>query len=107
VVVLPYRQIFQSGVLPVAQTFGRPVVAAAIGALPEAIEDGRTGLLVPPEDPAALAEAVAGLLADPARARCLGEAAAAAARDRFAWRRVAEELLAVHRQALAERGSRR
>lgn len=106
-VVLPYRQIFQSGVLPMAQTFGRPVVAAAVGALPEAIEDGRTGLVVPPEDLAALAEAVAGLLADPRRARELGEAAAAAARDRFAWRRVAEDLLAVHRQAIDERGRRR
>lgn len=106
-VVLPYRQIFQSGVLPIAQTFGRPVVATAVGALPEAIEHGRTGLIVPPKDPQALAEAVAGLLADPRRARRLGDAAAAAAVDRFAWRRVAEDLLAVHRQAIAERGRRR
>jgi glycosyltransferase involved in cell wall biosynthesis len=62
---------------------------------------------VPPGDPATLAEAVADLLADSARARSLGEAAAAAARDRFAWRRVAEDLLAVHRQAIDERRGRR
>ncbi|HEX2163792.1 MAG TPA: glycosyltransferase family 4 protein, partial [Thermoanaerobaculia bacterium] len=106
VVVLPYREIFQSGVLPLAQTFGRPVVAAAVGALPEAIEDGRTGLVVPPHDPAALAAAVSALLADPGRARRLGEAAAAAARERFAWERVARDLLAVHRAAIAERRGR-
>ncbi|HEX6203267.1 MAG TPA: glycosyltransferase, partial [Thermoanaerobaculia bacterium] len=97
---------FQSGVLPAAQTFGRPVVAAAVGALPEAIEDGRTGLLVPPGDVEALAVAVAGLLDDPARARRLGGAAADDARDRFAWRRVAEDLLAVHREAIAARRGR-
>lgn len=59
---------------------GRPVVASAVGGLPELVEDGVTGLVVPPGDPAALAAALGSLLSDPARAEKLG----AAGRSRFA-----------------------
>jgi glycosyltransferase involved in cell wall biosynthesis len=52
----------------------RPLVATRVGGIPEIVEDGHTGVLVEPRDPAALAEAIAGLLADPARARRLGDA---------------------------------
>ena len=62
---------------------GRPVVATAVGAVPELIEDGTHGLLVPPGDPGALARAIARLLADPGLARRLGEAARWRARERY------------------------
>jgi glycosyltransferase involved in cell wall biosynthesis len=52
----------------------RPVVAAAIGGPAELIEAGRTGLLVPPDDPVALAEAIGQALGDPARSTALAEA---------------------------------
>lgn len=52
---------------------GVPVVASAVGALPDLIEDGISGRLVPRRDPQALAAAIGALLADPARARELGE----------------------------------
>jgi glycosyltransferase involved in cell wall biosynthesis len=62
---------------------GLPVVAAAAGALPEVVQDGVTGLLVPPEDPRATADALRSLFADPERARSLGAngVRAAAAHD--------------------------
>jgi glycosyltransferase involved in cell wall biosynthesis len=47
----------------------RPVVASAVGGIPEIVRQGDTGLLVPPEDPAAVAEAVRALLAHPGAAR--------------------------------------
>ena len=47
---------------------GTAVVASAVGGIPEVVDDGVTGLLVPPGDPAALAAALNRLLADPARA---------------------------------------
>ncbi|MUU72411.1 glycosyltransferase [Pseudarthrobacter sp. GA104] len=50
----------------------RPVVASALPALAEIVDDGRTGLLVPPEDPAALADALASLLAHPSLRRSMG-----------------------------------
>lgn len=61
-----------------AMALGLPVVATGVGGLTELIEDGRTGLLVPPGDPAAIAGAVAALLEDPARAQAIGAAARAA-----------------------------
>lgn len=51
-----------------------PVVATRVGGIPELVEDGVTGLLVPPEDATALAQALRALLADPAHARALGSA---------------------------------
>ncbi|HUO86960.1 MAG TPA: glycosyltransferase, partial [Thermoanaerobaculia bacterium] len=104
VVLVPYHQAFQSGVLSLAQTFGRPLVATRVGAMAEAVENGRTGVLVPPDDPPAMAAAITALLADPEGAERLGQAAAAEARERSAWRLVAEDLLAVHREAIRSRG---
>jgi glycosyltransferase involved in cell wall biosynthesis len=58
-----------------AMAAGRPVVATAVGGTPEVLEDGRTGWLVPPGDPAALADALAEALLDPAEAARRGAAA--------------------------------
>jgi glycosyltransferase involved in cell wall biosynthesis len=66
-----------------AMAYGRPVVAAAVGGLVDAIEDGRTGLLVPPRDPTALRAALDRLLADAALRATLGEAAREHARSAF------------------------
>jgi glycosyltransferase involved in cell wall biosynthesis len=50
----------------------KPVVATRAGGVPEFVQDGQTGVLVPPRDPDALAEALLALIADPARARAIG-----------------------------------
>lgn len=64
VVVLPYIEASQSGVVPIAYTYEKPVVATTVGGLPDAVEHARTGLLVPPGDKNALADAVIKLLQD-------------------------------------------
>jgi D-inositol-3-phosphate glycosyltransferase len=56
--VLPYRHIYQSGVLFLGQRFGLPVVAADVGSLKDEIVEGKTGFVVTPEDPVDLARAV-------------------------------------------------
>jgi glycosyltransferase involved in cell wall biosynthesis len=86
-----------------AMLVGRPVVAAAVGGLPEVVDHGRTGLLVPPRDPASLTEAITALLADPARALSMGEAGRAAAAGRFTAKRMAMELAAVYEALLQDR----
>ncbi len=58
-----------------AMAAGKPVVATNCGGIPEMLDHGRTGLLVPPADPDAISEAISGLLEDPACAERLGEAA--------------------------------
>lgn len=60
----PYREIEASGVLSLAITFGRPILASRLGGFIEAVQDGQHGLLVPPEDVGALSAAMARLVAD-------------------------------------------
>ncbi len=56
-----------------AMAAGRPVVATRVGGVPDLVEDGESGLLVPPDDPKALAEAILSLLGSPERRRAMGE----------------------------------
>lgn len=62
---------------------GLPVVASRVGGIPELVENERTGLLIPPQDPTALATALSRLVEDPLWARTLGRAGQALARARF------------------------
>lgn len=66
-----------------AQSAGKAVIASRVGGIPELIDDGVDGILVPPGDSVALAGAIAALLADPDRARELGQAGARRVRDRM------------------------
>lgn len=85
-----------------AMALGRPVVASRAGAVPEIIDEGRTGLLYAPGDPADLAAQLARLLADPGLRRSMGAAAAASARERFSMDRHVDELEAVYAEVLRE-----
>jgi starch synthase len=84
-----------------AMSFGLPCIGTRIEAIPELIEDGATGLLVPPCDAPAVARAMVALLDDPARARRMGEAGRARAAERFGWDRAVERMLAVMNMAVA------
>lgn len=57
-VVLPYESATQSGIVQIAYGFNKPVVVTEVGGLPEVVEDGKTGYVVAPKDPAALADAI-------------------------------------------------
>lgn len=92
-IVFPYRDIYQSGALHVAQTFGVPIVASAIGAMKDVIEHEVSGLLVTPEDPEALAAALNRILDDRELAQRLGARAAQDAQGRFSWRTQARAIL--------------
>jgi glycosyltransferase involved in cell wall biosynthesis len=83
-----------------AMAAGRPVVATRVGGVPEAVDDGVEGLLVPPGDPAALAAAALSLLADPARARALAAAARRRVAADFGVARMARELELLYAEVL-------
>jgi glycosyltransferase involved in cell wall biosynthesis len=70
--VLPYRDATQSALIAAAYRFSVPVIVTRSGALPEAVVEGVTGWVVPPNDPAALAAAVADALSDLDRLRAFG-----------------------------------
>ena len=83
-----------------ALAFGRPVVAAAGGALLDLVSDGETGLLVPPRDAPAMRAAVERLLGDADLRGRLGGAGRDFVRERFGWDGVIERTLGVYRRAL-------
>lgn len=90
-----------------AQSCGTPVVATTAGALSEIVEDGITGVLVPPGQMEPLAVAIRGLLEDPAQCRRMGEAGARRIRERFNWQRTADETVALYEEVLGHPRERR
>jgi glycosyltransferase involved in cell wall biosynthesis len=102
VVVLPYRNIEQSGVLYTGLAFGRPLVLSAVGGFPEIAEQG-AARLVPPEDPEALAEALRELLADRSARDALADAATKAAATTYSWERIGEATMALYGDLLGPR----
>jgi glycosyltransferase involved in cell wall biosynthesis len=78
-VALPYIEGSQSGILALAGAFGKPVVVSDVGEIGAFVRESGMGLVVPPNDPAALAEAIKRILNDPGLARDLGEASARSA----------------------------
>jgi glycosyltransferase involved in cell wall biosynthesis len=83
---------------------GRAVVASAVGGLPEIVDHGVTGVLVPPGDVAALSAALVALARDPARARALGEAGRARALHAFSQERCTGRTDGLYRSALLRKG---
>ncbi len=79
-----------------AMACGTAVVASAVGGIPEVVADGETGLLVPPDDPGAMAGAITALTADPARAGAMGEHGRRRAVGEFSWTSVAERTAALY-----------
>lgn len=100
-VVLPYTEATQSGVVPVAYNFARPVVGTKVGALAECIDDGKTGLLVPPRDPESLALAIVRILEDETLRTQMGEAGRQKLLRECSPEVVAEQTLHVYSQAIS------
>jgi glycosyltransferase involved in cell wall biosynthesis len=93
-VVLPYSSATQSGITQIAYGFGKPVVVTSVGGLPEVVDDGKTGFVVPPQNAGALAEAVVRFFVQNKGAEF--SAAIEGEQDRFSWKRLVatiEELI--------------
>jgi len=79
-----------------AMACGTAVVGSDVGGIPEVVTDGETGLLVPPDDPGALASALNSLLADPGRAEAMGRRGRERAIAEFSWPAIAEQTAALY-----------
>jgi len=86
-----------------AMAMGLPVVATCLAGVPEVIEDGLNGLLVPPGDPGALAKALSWLAVDGERRKRMAKAGQAHVRDKFPVERVAAEVTRVYETVLAQK----
>lgn len=105
--VLPSR-ISEGASLVVLESYaaGRPVIGTAVPGLVEAVDHGRTGLLVPPESPAALAEALATIAADPAAAARMGAHARNVAQD-YDWSRIVHQHLGLYQSLVSSPAQRK
>ena len=91
IVILPYLQFHsQSGVLHLAQGFGKPVIVTDVGGLPEVVDDRKTGLIVPAGDVEALARAMTYLLENDRLRAEMGQRAREMAMQRFSWEAIAK-----------------
>ncbi len=85
---------------------GTPVIVSDVASLPELVEDGRTGFIVPPNDGVAIRERLRYLLAHPGEVERMGQAGRAVVQERFRWDRVVERCLRVYGDALEAAGAR-
>lgn len=89
IVVLPYIEATQSGVLAVAYSFGKPVVSSDVGSIAEVLINYKTGILVPPKDVYKLAEAILYLLQNDSVRKEMGYNALSMAQKELSWQSVA------------------
>jgi len=91
VVALPYSEASQSGVVSTAYGFCKAIVVTDVGAIAEIVDDGVTGLVVPPRDHVALAAAIVRLLKDPALREELGRSGNDKLRRDLSWDRIVRQ----------------
>jgi glycosyltransferase involved in cell wall biosynthesis len=99
--VLPSREESFGNAVAEAMAAGTPVVSTTAGSIPELVESGRTGWLVPADDASALRCAIDALLADPDSAEALGRAARSAVQQRCSWDQVARAYAAIYAEVCA------
>jgi glycosyltransferase involved in cell wall biosynthesis len=102
-VALPYIDASQSGVIPTAYGFKRPVVVTNVGSIPEIVDNGITGFIVPPKNPEALAEAIVKLLKDEKLRKQMGENAYKKLKTDLSWDNIAEKTIEVYEKAIEDR----
>lgn len=99
--VLPSRSEGFSNAIVEAMAASLPVIATTVGGNGEAVQDKVTGLMVPSEDPQALADAIVSLLIDPSKAKAMGEAGQRRAAEKFTTEAMMEQTTEVYAKLLA------
>ena len=100
IVVLPYIEGSQSGVIPTAYSFKKPVVVTDVGSIPEIVDDGVTGFIIPPKNSNKLAEAVIKLLNDNTLRENMGENAYMKLKTDLSWDNIAKETIEIYKKGI-------
>lgn len=107
VVVLPYLSATQSGVVPLAYYFAKPVIATDVGTLREYVKHEHTGFIVRRGDPQALASAMKRFIQDPLLAKAMGECGQRWYATTYSWSKVAQQFLQAYEQAALTYGKQK
>ncbi|MBU1062814.1 MAG: glycosyltransferase family 4 protein [Patescibacteria group bacterium] len=99
-VVLPYTEATQSGVISIAYTFKKPVIATLTGGLPELVDHGKTGYLVEPKNSQALAEAIIKILKDDETRKKMGENGFEKMEKELSWDKIASKIIKEYKNIL-------
>jgi len=100
VVVLPYVEGSQSGVVPLAYAFKKPVVVTNVGSIPEVVDDGRTGYIVPPRDSVRLADAIIKLLENENLRKRFGANAYQMTKNELSWNNIAMKTIEMYNKLI-------
>ncbi len=106
VVALPYTEGTQSGVVPVAYSFGKPVVVTDVGSIPEVVDHGKTGFVIPPRDSQALADAIVTILKDDDLRKKMGQNCYAKITGELSWDNIGKRTLQVYNEAIKSHKSK-
>lgn len=95
-VVVPYIEASQSGVVAVAYAYAKPVVVTNVGSIPEVVDNGKTGFVVPSNDPAALADAIVKILKNQELRESMKQNALLKASTDLSWENIAIKTVEVY-----------
>lgn len=100
IVVLPYIEASQTGIIPIAYSFKKPVIVTNVGSLPEVVENGKTGFIVPPKDYKKLADAIITLLSNNEERKKMGENAYKMMLTELSWNSIAKKTIEVYKEII-------
>lgn len=92
VVVLPYTEATQTGIIPIAYSFKKPVVVTNVGSLPDVVIDGKTGFIVLPKDQQKLAEKISKVLSNSSLRKKMGNSAYRYMKENLDWKKISKDL---------------
>ena len=93
IVVLPYLEATQSGVIPVAFAYGKPVIVTNVGSLPEVVDDGINGFIVEPKNEKIIADKIIELLKNQTILKTMSDNAFKTSNEKISWKIIAEKTL--------------
>jgi len=96
--ILPYREIFQSGIVYLSYAYSKPVIATRVGGIPEIVEERKTGVLVNPEDPKAIADTIMDLFDNKEKLAKMGIYAQKYVKEKFSWEKIAEKTVQFYKE---------
>jgi len=103
IIVLPYIDASQTGIIPIAYAFKKSVIASSVGAIPEVVENGKTGILVHPKDCIELSTAIIDLINDENKRKTIAENGYLKMKNELSWNKIATTTVKIYQKVIAQR----